>query len=110
MLIQRSKCLGMVGIRVYSDPSSVYVLLEASTHQCGQSTQEAGKQHLHMCHVASLISPIILIKNILTKKERHVPKQRLPIILFPTCFARTGRASKISYSQQAIMIKQLYLC
>ena len=109
-MIQRSKCLGMVGIRVYSDPSSVYVLLEASTHQCGQSTQEAGKQPLHMCHMVSLSSPIILFKNILTEKERHLLKQKLARILFPNWFARTGRASIISYSQQAIMIKQLYLC
>ena len=113
MLIQWSKCLGMAGIRVYSNlivPSSVYVLLEASARQCDQSMQEAGKQPLHMCHVASLSSPIILFKNILTEKERHLPKQKLARILFPTCFARTGRASIISYSQQAIMIKKLYLC
>ena len=113
MLNQWSKCLGMAGIRVYSNlivPNSVYVLLKVSTRQCDQSTQEASKQHLHTCHVVSLISPIILLKNILSEKERHLPKQKLPSILFPTCFARTGRASIISYSQQAIMIKQLYLC
>ena len=85
MLIQRSKCLGMARICVCGNlilPSSVYVLLEASARQCYQSTQEAGKQPLHMCHVASLSSPIILFKNILTEKERHLPKQKLYSILF----------------------------